>query len=534
VARLALGPLLRYVSETAATVWVETDAPAEVEVLGRRARTFRIGDRHYALVAVEGLEPGSTTEYGVALDGEAVWPESGAPYPPSLIRTPATGRRLRLVAASCRTAAPHHPPFTLSPNEADDGRELDALRAYALRARSLPADELPDLLLLLGDQIYADELAPEARAAIRARRDTTQPPGHAARDVEEYALVYDETWRDPDVRWLQSTVGSAMLFDDHEICDDWNTSQAWVDERAGEPWWQEQLASGLAAYWIYQHLGNLSPAELDSDELLGRVRDSGDGLRVLKEAVGGLRWSYARELPGTRIVVLDSRTKRRLSPPRELVDDEEWGWLEREARGGVDHVVLASSLPWLLPRGAHFVEAWSEAVCDGAWGRLGRALGELARRRFDLEHWPAFSRSFDRLGPLVEEIAAGERGDRPAQVLVLGGDVHYTYLAALECAGAPVHQLTCSPLRNPLIRADRNAALLASSPLGALIGRGLARTAGVGEPQLRWRVEHGPWFDNVIATVDLAGRDAQVRVEHTGAGTHEDPRLETLFEHSLA
>ena len=37
---LILGPMLRYVSETEATVWVETDAPCEVEVLGRRERTF--------------------------------------------------------------------------------------------------------------------------------------------------------------------------------------------------------------------------------------------------------------------------------------------------------------------------------------------------------------------------------------------------------------------------------------------------------------------------------------------------------------
>ena len=34
MASLVLGPILRYVSETEATVWVETSAPCEVEVLG--------------------------------------------------------------------------------------------------------------------------------------------------------------------------------------------------------------------------------------------------------------------------------------------------------------------------------------------------------------------------------------------------------------------------------------------------------------------------------------------------------------------
>ena len=39
---LVLGPLLRYVSETEATVWVEADAPCEVEILGRREPTFTV------------------------------------------------------------------------------------------------------------------------------------------------------------------------------------------------------------------------------------------------------------------------------------------------------------------------------------------------------------------------------------------------------------------------------------------------------------------------------------------------------------
>ena len=38
MAELILGPILRYVDATSATVWVETDGPCEVEMLGR-ART---------------------------------------------------------------------------------------------------------------------------------------------------------------------------------------------------------------------------------------------------------------------------------------------------------------------------------------------------------------------------------------------------------------------------------------------------------------------------------------------------------------
>lgn len=47
---LILGPMLRYVGESEATVWVELDGACEVEVLGRTAPTFEVAGHHYALV----------------------------------------------------------------------------------------------------------------------------------------------------------------------------------------------------------------------------------------------------------------------------------------------------------------------------------------------------------------------------------------------------------------------------------------------------------------------------------------------------
>jgi len=64
-----LGPVLRHAGLSDATVWVETDERCEVEVLGCSSPTFRVGDHHYALVHVTGLEPGTVREYEVKLDG---------------------------------------------------------------------------------------------------------------------------------------------------------------------------------------------------------------------------------------------------------------------------------------------------------------------------------------------------------------------------------------------------------------------------------------------------------------------------------
>ena len=101
VPELVLGPLLRHVGPTDATVWVETDSPCEVGVIvggaTTRARTFRVGGHHYALVMITDLESGSSYEYEVTLDAEKVWPEAGSSFPPSLIRTLGDGEAVKLV-----------------------------------------------------------------------------------------------------------------------------------------------------------------------------------------------------------------------------------------------------------------------------------------------------------------------------------------------------------------------------------------------------------------------------------------------------
>jgi hypothetical protein len=208
--KLVLGPLLRYVGETQATVWVETDAAAEVEVLVApagggaasdrpapgRAPTFAVQGHHYALVLVEGLAPRHAYEYRVTLDGQPVWPQAGPDgpgFPPSTIRTPRGDHPLRIAFGSCRVAAPHEPPWTLPPSvDRRRGKGADALYALALRMRDTDPGGWPDLLLLLGDQIYADDTSERVQAFIRSRRDPGQPPGLEVADFEEYTRLYWE------------------------------------------------------------------------------------------------------------------------------------------------------------------------------------------------------------------------------------------------------------------------------------------------------------------------------------------------------
>ena len=545
---LILGPLLRYVSQTEATVWVETDEPCEVEVLGERDRTFCIDGHHYALICLTDLEPGSSQEYEVRLDGEVAWPVDDG-FPPSVLRTLTPDPRLRLVFGSCRVAVPHHPPYTLTKDEdPEHGREIDALYALAVRMKDQPAEEWPDLLLMIGDQVYADEDAPETRKFIRERRGVDGEPGDDVTDFEEYTRLYRETWGDQTIRWLLSVVPTAMLFDDHDVHDDWNTSISWLEEMREKPWWHRRITGALASYWVYQHLGNLSPDEIEERGVLNHVRSEPDAGHALHEWAAdvdwgseGRRWSFSRDLGnGVRLVMLDSREGRVLGErPRQMFDDEEWEWLERVITGDVRHLLVADTLPIFLPQAIHNLESWNDAVAAGAWTRAMKGFGERVRRALDLEHWAAFPHSFDRIVELIRAAGAGERGDPPTSIVTLGGDIHHAYLAKVDFPAenrvvSRVWQAVCSPFRNALSKRERRVARAGDSRLARAVTGGLARSAKVELPEVSWRLEEPPTFDNQFATIDIDGDRIELRIEKTVPGDWRRPRIEISLDRRLA
>ncbi|WP_158546684.1 alkaline phosphatase D family protein [Halopolyspora algeriensis] len=537
MAELLLGPLLRHVDDTCATVWVETDVACTVEVLGHSARTFHVAGHHYALVAVRGLPPGSSTAYEVHLDGTAVWPPGGHDFPPSTIRTipHRNDTALRLLFGSCHFGGTEDPKkyATLG---------IDALAAYGRRMAGRAESTWPDALLLLGDQVYADELTPEVQRQVSARRalgrprGPGRPPADEVADFEEYTYLYRHSWNEPHLRWMLSTVPTMMIFDDHDVRDDWNISRAWRAHMARLPWWSERLAGALISYWLYQHIGNLGPDELERDELYQQVLQagrSGDAMPVLREFaetaeaerghVKGMRWSYRRDLGPARLIVIDSRAGRILDAhERAMLSEQDFEWLERGIDTPHEHLLLASSLPWLLPHAIHHAQSWNEAVCRGRgrWARLGEWLRQLG----DLEHWAAFRGSFDRLSRLVAA-AAGTRSrtatpapdtrTAPSTVCMLSGDVHHSYLAEARYRGAhaPVVQVTCSPVHNAVSHTLRGPLRMAWSPVLAGCFRLLARRAGVAPLPVRWSKSAGPYFGNMVGVLDLHGSGAEVRFE---------------------
>ena len=546
---LVLGPLLRHVDTTAAALWVETDAACSVSVTAGEqswsARTFAVHGHHYALVACAGLEPGSITPYTVEIEGRRVWPDDpeGLGLPPSVIPTLKPGKPLRLAFGSCRTSVAHD-------EEGNKTHGVDALRAYALAmARvTVPDGDLPeelpwpDMVLFLGDQVYADETTQAMRDFIEARRDIEQAPWTELKDYQEYAELYRLAWSDPVTRWLLSTLPSAMIFDDHDIRDDWNTSARWRREMEETSWWHERIVSGLASYWVYQHLGNLTAQERSQDPVWQRItgHEGDDELDLSRELDDfadradqeptSYRWSFARDVADSRLVVVDSRAARVLhDDQRSILDETEMEWLEEQVRGDVDHLLIGTSLPFLLPEGLQNLEAFSEALAGGAWGRRAASIGEMFRQGVDLEHWGAFQDGFRRVASMVMEVAVGARGAAPRTVTFLSGDVHHSYVSQVigPRDASRVVQAVCSPIRNPLARRWRFATAALSYGVAGPLGMMAARSAKVPDPPFRWKRLRGPWFDNNLATLEVTDRglDMWWATGDVHEGRHDQPVL---------
>ena len=525
---LLLGPLLRFVGEREATIWVETSAACVVEVLAGETKasetTFVVAGHHYAVVALRGLPVAASLPYEVRLDGDRAWPPADSPYPPSRIRTVDPHAPVRILSGSCRE--PPDPGRAIRP-----GLAPDVLDAYAIRMASLSHEEWPELLLMVGDQIYADDTTTRMQAYLRGRRDVSRPPRLEVADFEEYTQLYYETWGEPRIRWLLSTLPSAMIFDDHDVRDDWNTSHAWRLDMQRTPWWDERITGALMSYWIYQHLGNLSPAGLAADETYAKVRSMSDGAPALREfaraadreadGAKGAMWSFRRDIGAVRLLVIDSRCGRILANgQRSMIGDAEFNWIEAQVGDGdFDHLVIGTSLPWLLPRALHDLESWDEALAAGALGRALASFGEWLRRAVDLEHWAAFRRSFDRLTALFARVGSGRHGSMPpATICVLSGDVHHTYVSQADFPSpmtSRVFQITCSPIHNTIPRLMRLVFRIGWSRTAERLTRFLARRAGVPPLPIQWRHPTGPHFGNELALLAFDGRSARVVLERS-------------------
>ena len=244
------------------------------------------------------------------------WPEAGSLFPPSVIRTRSDGEAVKLVFGSCRISAPHEPPYTLSSEEDERGLGVDTLYATAMRLRDEPADNVPHVLVLLGDQIYAHKPPFDTLDFIRSCRDTSKPPGEEVASFEEYAQVYRDSWESrpfagcsrPYPRpWSSTTTRSPTTGTSPRL-----GSKRRATTRGGTT--RSPAATSLTGS---TNTSATSPGGTGA----GRPLREGQNRRrrgpILREfaykahrETAGTRWSFYRDFGNTRLVMMDSRGGR--------------------------------------------------------------------------------------------------------------------------------------------------------------------------------------------------------------------------------
>ncbi|WP_251977812.1 alkaline phosphatase family protein [Salinicola avicenniae] len=248
----------------------------------------------------------------------------------------------------------------------------------------------------------------------------------------------------PQVARLLAHLPTLMIFDDHDITDDWNLTAAWEHAVYGHPFSRRIVGNALIAYLLCQGWGN------DPDGLreplahcqrwlaTGSPEGNLDGEaqdRLITDLLRFTGWGYTLDVE-PRLVVLDTRTRRWRSErhphrPSGLMDWEALSEFQQDLLGQ-SSVVIVSPAPIF---GVKLIEGIQRLF---TW--FGKPL------MVDAENWMAHP------GAARTMLNILRHSRTPQRYVILSGDVHYSFVYAItirQRQHAPrMWQVTSSGLKN--------------------------------------------------------------------------------------
>jgi len=347
-------------------------------------------------------------------------------------------------------------------------------------------DSLPDLGAIFpqcGPEGDGDCSAPDTIVAgLPAHLQSLYPPEMRKQRIEERNALRSKFKRQvddlkayrktlPQVRRVLANVPTYMIFDDHELTDDWFLTQDWKDRVLTSPLGVTVLRNGLLAYALFQGWGN-NPAQFaagDSAQLLTQAQalfPAGGGPDAAAAAqidtlfgFGGgaprIDWHYTVPTGPTSTVVLDTRTRRsysngRYGPPGLISAASLDAQLPSSlAPGpGAELLFVVSPAPVL---GLALIEEMAQPI--GARAGFDFFTSVLLKtepritgyKEFDMEAWSIDTACFEALLARLHEFG---------KVVLLSGDVHYGFSAELDywkrgdATPSRIVQFTASALKN--------------------------------------------------------------------------------------
>ena len=276
---------------------------------------------------------------------------------------------------------------------------------------------------------------------------TPEPPPLSAQEQQRYAReqVHIDQFRDglPGVARVFAHLSTLMMFDDHDITDDWNLSAQWEETAYGHPFSKRIIGNALLAYLLCQGWGNqpqvfgelLSQTQALTGQAQGNHLDTAAQDALLEALLKFQQWHYV--LPTTpALVVLDTRTRRwrsefTLKQPSGLLD---WEALSELQQALLDHpsAIIVSPAPVF---GVKLIETVQKVF---SWCGFPLLV--------DAENWMAHRGA----AQVILNIFRHSR--TPGNYVILSGDVHYSFVYQVlirhRNGGPKIWQITSSGIKN--------------------------------------------------------------------------------------
>ena len=260
------------------------------------------------------------------------------------------------------------------------------------------------------------------------------------------------------VQRLLAHIPTYMIFDDHDVTDDWNLTAAWEQAAYEDPLAKRIIGNSLFAYWLCQGWGNdpkqfkgdfyqvanayqqafkaqQQSGELPGQNLHGIVQASMLQDKFIDYLLKFSHWQYTLDSQ-PKLVVLDSRTRRwrsehALDEPSGLMDWEALCELQQELIGH-DAILLVSPAPIF---GVKVIETIQ---------RMATIAGHPLA--VDAENWMAHPGAASTLLNIFKHPKT------PHHFVILSGDVHYSFVYDIELRfshhSPHIWQITSSGIKN--------------------------------------------------------------------------------------
>ncbi|MEZ9289760.1 alkaline phosphatase family protein [Vibrio lentus] len=288
---------------------------------------------------------------------------------------------------------------------------------------------------------------------------------------DESVIIDDFVAGLPQVQRLFAHIPTYMIFDDHDVTDDWNLTVGWEHAVDQNRFATQVIGNGLSAYWMCQGWGNapekfstefieqtkqlFSPVVSSNESESGgedngerNSESNGKNNGVLSKNIDPQQhqqylemidrfeeWHYTINT-SPKVIVLDTRTRRwrsesRMNKPSGLMDWEALTEFQHQLINQ-EKVVIVSAAPMF---GVKFIETLQKMATT-----IGKPL------MIDAENWMAHPGSANTL------ISIFTHTKTPTNFVVLSGDVHYSFAYDIKLRyrrNSPnIYQITCSGIKN--------------------------------------------------------------------------------------